>query len=147
MLTLTEAANLVGITRPALFKAVKSGRVSATKDDKGQFQIDPSELFRVYKPVNNEPLTGKQEEIVKTDRLIVDWEDRFNMLQDERNRERKQLESTIEDLRQRLNDEASERRRLTMLLTHTSTPEPQEKGSTALLDKLFKRGKPTSWHR
>lgn len=142
MLTLTEAANLVGITRPALFKAVKSGRVSAIKDDKGQFQIDPSELFRVYKPVNNELLTGKQEEIAKPDRLIADWEDRFNMLQDERNRERKQLESTIDDLRQRLNDEALERRRLTMLLTHQpaqETKEKQDPTESKLYQKLFGR--------
>ena len=52
MLSLTKAAEEVGISRSALFKAIKNGRVSASKNDKGEFLIDPSELFRVYQPVN-----------------------------------------------------------------------------------------------
>ena len=33
-------------------KAIKNGRVSASKNNKGEFLIDPSELFKVYQPVN-----------------------------------------------------------------------------------------------
>ena len=46
MLSLKEAAEAVGMTKPALFKALKSGRLSANKDGKGQYQIDPAELKR-----------------------------------------------------------------------------------------------------
>ena len=52
MLSLTKAAEEVGISRSALFKAIKNGRVSASKNSKGEFEIDPAELFRVYQPVN-----------------------------------------------------------------------------------------------
>jgi hypothetical protein len=54
MLTLTEAAKAVGLSRPAIFKAIKSGRLSASLNNAGHHQIDPAELFRVYKPVNTE---------------------------------------------------------------------------------------------
>jgi len=53
MLTLTEAAKEVGLSRPAIFNAIKRGSLSATKDAQGRFIIDPAELFRVYKPINN----------------------------------------------------------------------------------------------
>ena len=46
MLTLAEAAKETGLTKPAILKAIQKGRVSATKDDKGQWLIDPAELFQ-----------------------------------------------------------------------------------------------------
>ena len=52
MLTLTQAAVEVGRTRSTLFKAVKAGRLSASKDAQGQWLIDPVELHRVYVAVN-----------------------------------------------------------------------------------------------
>ena len=47
-LTLGEAAKVTGKTKGAISKAIKNGRLSAIKNDKGHFQIDPSELQRVY---------------------------------------------------------------------------------------------------
>ena len=52
MLTLTQAAVEVGRTRSTLFKAIKVGRLSASKDAQGQWLIDPVELHRVYVAVN-----------------------------------------------------------------------------------------------
>jgi hypothetical protein len=49
--SLKQAADAVGRGKPAILKAIKSGRISAQKDDNGQWQIDPAELHRVY-PVN-----------------------------------------------------------------------------------------------
>ncbi len=54
MLTITEAAKRAGISRAAIHKAIKAGRLSWTKDDKEHFLIDPSELDRVYQPVDKE---------------------------------------------------------------------------------------------
>lgn len=48
MYTLKQAADAVGRGKPALLKAIKNGRISATKDDNGQWLIDPAELHRVY---------------------------------------------------------------------------------------------------
>lgn len=53
--TLGEAAKATGKSKATISKAIKSGRISAKKDDSGTFHIDPSELHRVYPPtVSNE---------------------------------------------------------------------------------------------
>ncbi len=49
MLTLKEAAKETGQTRATIYKAIQSGRLSATKDNNGVLQIDPTELNKVYK--------------------------------------------------------------------------------------------------
>lgn len=53
--TLGEAAKATGKSKATISKAIKSGRISARKDETGTFHIDPSELHRVYPPtVSNE---------------------------------------------------------------------------------------------
>jgi len=47
-MTLTEAAKWAGVTRPTIFKALKSGRLSGRKDEAGEWRIEPAELERVY---------------------------------------------------------------------------------------------------
>lgn len=59
--TLGEAAKATGKSKATISKAIKSGRISASKDDTGAFRIDPSELHRVYPPTP----TGEQEETLK----------------------------------------------------------------------------------
>jgi excisionase family DNA binding protein len=49
-LSLREAAEQTGVSKSTIFRAIKSGRMSAGKDDDGNFLIQPSELFRVYPP-------------------------------------------------------------------------------------------------
>jgi excisionase family DNA binding protein len=48
--TLGEAAKATGKSKATISKAIKSGRISAHKDEIGTFHIDPSELHRVYPP-------------------------------------------------------------------------------------------------
>lgn len=48
--TLGEAARATGKSKTTISKAIKSGRISARKDETGTFHIDPSELHRVYPP-------------------------------------------------------------------------------------------------
>ena len=48
--TLGEAAKATGKSKATISKAIKSGRISARKGETGTFQIDPSELHRVYPP-------------------------------------------------------------------------------------------------
>jgi predicted site-specific integrase-resolvase len=47
-MSLAEAAAATGVNRPTLFRAYKSGRMSATRADTGQIEVDPAELFRVF---------------------------------------------------------------------------------------------------
>ena len=50
MLNLREAAELAGTTKSSIWRAIKSGRLSCTRDDDGGVQIDPAEISRVYPP-------------------------------------------------------------------------------------------------
>ena len=43
-----EAAELVSRSKSAILKAIRDGRISATKDDNGSWHIEPVELFRAY---------------------------------------------------------------------------------------------------
>jgi predicted site-specific integrase-resolvase len=48
--TLGEAAKATGNSKTTIHRAIKSGRVSATRKDDGSYEIDPAELHRVFPP-------------------------------------------------------------------------------------------------
>jgi excisionase family DNA binding protein len=48
--SLREAAEQTQTSKSTIFRAIKAGRLSAARDDDGNFAIDPAELFRVYPP-------------------------------------------------------------------------------------------------
>lgn len=143
MLTVAQAAKEVGITRGGLWKAIKQGRLSATKNNHGQFVVDPAELFRVYPPVDRlvdkvdasseQPsigeYTGRQPEV-----------DELRMRLELTNRLLARAEGECDDLRRRLDEEAAERRNLMRLLTHQPEPKQEpEQPKSLLWQKLFGR--------
>jgi hypothetical protein len=48
LVSIAEAAKLVGKSRKTLYNATQSGRVSFTQDETGAKLVDTSELIRVY---------------------------------------------------------------------------------------------------
>ena len=48
MLSMKEAADRVGVSKSAIQQRIKNGSLSATRNSKGYYQIDESELLRVY---------------------------------------------------------------------------------------------------
>jgi hypothetical protein len=130
MFSITEAARQTGLTRAAIHKAIKSGRLSATKNDSGNFHIDAAELFRVYKQVDRNSLqesaylpdTAEYQLIAQrlefTERLL------------------RQVENERDSLRLSLNQAMS-------LITHQPPPESQKAESapveSLLLKRLFRR--------
>ena len=48
LLPVSKAAELVGLSRKTMYAHVKSGKVSASKGNKGSLLIDTSELIRVF---------------------------------------------------------------------------------------------------
>ena len=63
LVTLGEASRLVGVGKTTLSRAIKAGRVSASRTDTGSYEIDPAELHRVYpfKPPTTVAATGGPE--------------------------------------------------------------------------------------
>lgn len=60
--TLGEAAKAVGKSKATISKAIKSGKMSAVRQDDGSFSIDPSELHRVYPPTPSSTVHREQSE-------------------------------------------------------------------------------------
>ena len=48
MITLGEAARLTGLGKTTVARAIKAGRLSATRTVTGSYEIDPAELARCY---------------------------------------------------------------------------------------------------
>jgi excisionase family DNA binding protein len=96
MLTLGQAAKETGVSKPTISKAISKGRISATKNEKGEYDIDPAELFRVFPIASKLPVSDLQSE---THIYTNDLQRELDVLREERTRERQQLETTISDLR------------------------------------------------
>lgn len=56
-LSLGQAARLTGLGKTTLSRAIKAGRLSATRNETGGYSIDAAELSRVF-PVNVTPRDG-----------------------------------------------------------------------------------------
>ena len=46
-LSIRDAAKQAGVSRSAIFRAIRSGKISAPRKENGDYAIDVSELFRV----------------------------------------------------------------------------------------------------
>ena len=57
--TLGDAARATGLNKTAILKAIRSGKVSAVKDEHGQWRIEPCELHRVYPEQKALPLEAR----------------------------------------------------------------------------------------
>lgn len=49
-MTLTEAAKATGLDKSTIRRAVKSGKISGTRNAFGTWLVEPAELFRIYPP-------------------------------------------------------------------------------------------------
>jgi hypothetical protein len=135
-LTLSQAAKRVGKSKATISKAIADGRLSVANRDTTGFKIDPAELFRVFTP-NCSP-NGQTE---RNERASERGErPQVNTPGEEIAALRAKLEATehrladkdriIDDYRRRLDQEAEERRRLTLLLTGpTPAEKPKQKRS------------------
>lgn len=131
LLSATQAAKSVGKSVPTITRAIKSGKLSARKLDGGGYEIDPSELFRVWEAVTNSnsvtyPML-ERETSIEDNVLRVKLEVMDERLSD--------AQATIKDLRDRLDAESSERRNLTAQITdqRQNISEPRRLGFWARL--------------
>ena len=124
MYSMAEAAEAVGKSKSTILRAVKSGKLSATKNVHDQYEIVPAELHRVY-PVasrdagmhrstiasrTTQKVAGEAAEMALKLAMAEKERDAAQSLADERSK-------TIDDLRDRLDKESEERRKMTAMLT------------------------------
>jgi len=114
LIGLAEAARLSGRNRATIHRAMKSGKLAYTLAEGGERKIDISELERVFgtratigngaRPLQSDELQRREIETLR------------EFLAESR--------AAIADLRRRLDESETERRRLTLLLSPPTPPTP-----------------------
>ena len=61
MHTIATAAAAVGRNKTAIVRAINAGKISAAKDENGEWQIDPAELHRIYPPLRSASMHGNEQ--------------------------------------------------------------------------------------
>lgn len=143
--TLSQAATETGKSKSVIHNAIKNGILSAHRCENGRFEIDAAELFRVFEKNVQE---RQEEPIIRTEserleRLL--YEQKIDSLAQQLERE-KQFNR---ELLLRLDSEAEERRKLTLLLTHQQEQffnrtenvqvEKERKDENLLWKKIFRK--------
>lgn len=138
--TLGTASKATGKSKSTISRDIKSGKISAIHGDNGAYEIDPAELHRVYPAISRNSTWNTSREQYgtgETGNEIKAMEAEVNGLHEQI----VLLKSERDDLRRRLDQEAEERRRLTMLLTHQQPQESyqpeQQPVKSLLFEKLF----------
>jgi hypothetical protein len=134
-LTLNQAAKDCGRAKSTLSKAIKTGKLSHEKGDKGAYLIDQSELHRVFPPTSKEqvrvPVTNIQKE-QRNSTLQVELDairDKLEITNLERERERSQLTDQIEELRDRVKEQRADfRQSLAILQDQREHPKSEPVG-------------------
>jgi len=140
--SLSEAAGATGKNKTTIQRAIKSGKISATKGDSGSYEIDPSELHRVFPPAvaqrdaqygqsndtqqnKSAPINSNLARVLELEKELAVADERANGLEAQKD----QMADTINDLRKRLD---SSEGRVTALLA-----DDRPKGR--LLSRIFRR--------
>lgn len=115
--SLSEAAKATGKNKTTIQRAIKNGRISASKGDRGSYEIDPAELHRVF-PLTVAQLDAQHRQsndaqqvefahnnshlnrVVELEKELAVAHERANGLEAQKD----QMADTISDLRKRLDN-------------------------------------------
>lgn len=67
MLSVSAAAKLINVSKTTIYRAIKSGKISAIRQDDGSFLIDPFELVRAYPAILDTAVQDNSNE------FKIDW--------------------------------------------------------------------------
>jgi hypothetical protein len=96
MLSLSEAAIAAGTAKSTIWRAVKAGRISASRTVTGTYQVDPAELFRVF-PAVPKTVEVKQGALAMEPGLVSALEAQISALKEVSSLLKEQLEDTRKD--------------------------------------------------
>ena len=116
-LSLGQAAKETGKSKSVISNALKSGRISGSKNDKGEWQIDPSELFRVFSKKNTLNSSEERNRTAENPLQNSLLEQEVNHLRELLDRERRSSQTIIDDLREDRNRWRIQAEQATRLLT------------------------------
>ena len=141
-LSLNKAAKEASVAKSTLLEALNYGRMSAEKNDKGHWQIDPAELFRVFpKSSSTEQLEPKPTPIESSQKTrqnraleleVKMLREQIDRMDTERERERAQFTDQIEALREQAERQSADHRQALAALT-----DQRESSHRSLWRKIF----------
>ena len=115
--SLSEAARATGKNKTTIQRAIKNGKISATKGNSGSYEIEPSELHRVFPPIaaqrdaqhrqSNDTQQGKSASINSDLARVLELEKELAVARERANglgAQKDQMADTINDLRKRLDN-------------------------------------------
>lgn len=123
LVTLTQAAKMVGKSKPTLWRAHKDGRLSMSRDEHGNWQVDPAELLRTYGKFAvseqetqhfNSSFKQTTVDLIGLERENDSLKRHISTLEESLRRS----DETLSDIRTRLDVSEQERREAQRLLTH-----------------------------
>lgn len=144
-LTVSDAALQVGVTRQTIFKAIKSGKLSATQNNRGYMQINVVELLRVYgelqspdQVAQNKVNRAQQSPALPASASLQLEIERMKLLIERKDFELEQMRERVSELKVREQQANEERLRVfglleqqTRLLAPPQTATPAAKATTA----------------
>lgn len=140
--SLSEAAKATGKNKTTIQRAIKSGKISASKGDIGSYEIDPAELHRIFPPsaaqrdaqpqqsndtqqYKSAPINSDLARVLELEKELAVARERTHGLEAQNDH----MTDTINDLRKRLD---SSEGRVTALLA-------DKRPKSSFLTRLFNR--------
>lgn len=102
--SLKQAAEETGLSKTTIFRSIKSGLLSAIKDDNNRYTIEASELFRVFQRNSTCNVTVEQYETENVTHETAIETVKIQLENDALKREIEILKAIIEDLRKDRDD-------------------------------------------
>lgn len=133
LFSLTQAAKASGKSKSVLSGAIQSGRISASRNDKGHWEIDAAELFRVYPQALAEPVLERGTRASKKNGTVPPIEplelklleqqvsakdEKISFLQQQYEEKTAFFKSQLEEAKARENELLAIVKNQTLLLTH-----------------------------
>lgn len=147
MVSVRTAAQMTRTSKTTVQRHIKTGKLSASRNDSGEWEIDPAELARVMTVYESE----RGELLVQDDahptpsnhtetptapphqtREIELLQQQIELLQTERRRERDQLQARIDDLSGQCKDWKTQASNQTLLLSNE-----QDRNKRGIWSRLF----------
>jgi hypothetical protein len=106
--TLGQAAKACGMSKTSVLRSIKAGRISAGRDEFGQWAIEPCELHRVYPALTDDNETGNgtgERGATGGDTALVEANARASLLEQRIN----DLRTILDDMRGQRDDMREQR--------------------------------------
>lgn len=145
--TLAQAIAATGRSRSTLIRAIRSGRLSATRDQSGTYLVEPSELHRVFPTADDDMPSDLFNGVSRHAELAARFEAeqaKNALLQDQVADLRRRLDQADTDRRQALDRFATAQERIAALLTDQRIVQPQA-SVPALLATPAERSRRSWW--